>query len=317
MNYRPLGNTGLSISELTLGTVELGLDYGFKHSDHYRRPQPQEAIAVIQRAVDLGINLIDTARNYGESESLIGRALSTLPGQRPYVATKVYLPDDELFDSKKIRSAISRSIETSLKHLRTEVIDILQIHNTTLEVLHSDVVREALADAQRRGMVRFLGASSSARGDQVPLAMIKEGTIPIIQAPFNLLDQVLTKRLFPEAAKQGIGILTRSAFLRGVLTNQVVSIPDRLAPLREAARRALVIIGSETAGLAEAALRFNLSYAEVSSVIIGVRAMSELEENVKAADKGPFSTELVSRLRDIAIEDQSLIDTTQWKDLTI
>jgi aryl-alcohol dehydrogenase-like predicted oxidoreductase len=318
LKYRSLGNSGLSVSELTLGTVELGLDYGFKNSDRYVRPEQQDAIRLIHRAVDLGINLIDTARAYGESEFLVGQALSSLSNARPYVASKVTVPDDAaaVRDSKIMRRMILESIEMSLKQLRIDAIDILQIHNTKPDTLRSGEVLEVLFEVQKKGMIRLIGASAFARGEVITLAIIEDGRIPVVQAPFNLLDQVLTRRVFPEAAKRGVGILIRSAFLRGVLTNQVHSIPERLAPLREAALNALRLMEAEVGSLSEAALRFCLSFGEVSSVIIGVRSLAELEENVAAANKGGLSPEVLASLRDVAIKDEDLIDTTQWKDVT-
>ena len=80
MEYQQLGSTGLRVSKVALGTVELGLDYGFRGSEHYQRPDPQEATRIVHRAMELGINLIDTARGYGTSEELIGKALKSRPG---------------------------------------------------------------------------------------------------------------------------------------------------------------------------------------------------------------------------------------------
>ena len=316
MNYRPLGNTGLTVSEVTLGTVELGMDYGFRGSEYDRRPDPEEAVQLIHRALDLGINLIDTARTYGESERLIGQVLTGL-SERPYIATKVFLPDvdNKVFDIT-LRHRILNSIETSLKELRTEVIDLLQIHNTRIETLQCEECLELLEEVKRKGLVRIIGASSYARGEEVPLASMRDKRIRVLQMPFNLLDQVVSRRVFPEAAEQNRGVLVRSAFLRGVLTDQVNSIPERLAPLSAAALNALRISRGEVESLSEAALRFCLSFAEVSSVIIGVRSLAELEENLVAAGKGPLSAETLVKLRGVVIEDTNLLDTTQWKDLT-
>lgn len=91
MEYQQLGNTGLLVSRVALGTVELGMDYGFRGSEHYRRPDPQEATRVFHRALDLGINLIDTARGYGTSAELIGKALKDRPGD-VVMASKVAIP---------------------------------------------------------------------------------------------------------------------------------------------------------------------------------------------------------------------------------
>ena len=316
MRYRELGNTGLRVSEVALGTVELGLNYGFTGSAHYQRPAPAESIKLIRRAVELGINLIDTARAYGDSESLIGQALQGL-SPRPYIASKVYLPDElKTGDLRSLRRTIVTSIETSLKELRIDTLDLIQIHNTKAETMHCEEVFAVLDELKDRGLVRLLGASSATRGESVPLEIIKSGLVSVLQAPFNLLDQVLARSVFPQAALGGTGVLVRSAFLRGVLTNQVNSIPERLTPLREGALAVLRVLGTEVESLSEAALRFCLSFPAVSSVITGIRSISELETNLAAAARGPFSNEVLANLAHINIDDEKIIDTTQWRDLT-
>src|SRR5215831_18533046 len=112
MKYRLLGNTGLEVSEIALGTVELGMNYGFRGSTRYQQPEPQEAIRVLHRAVEAGVNLIDTAPSYGAAEELIGEAFSG-KSERPYIASKVMIPLDKLesLNSSQLRSEIIRSVE--------------------------------------------------------------------------------------------------------------------------------------------------------------------------------------------------------------
>lgn len=316
MRYRSLGNTGLVVSEIALGTVELGLDYGFKASPHYKRPTPAEGIKLIRRAFDLGVNLIDTARAYGESETLIGEALQGLT-PRPYIATKVYLPDEFLSgDFRRLRRTIVSSVETSLRALKIDTLDLLQIHNTKSETLHSEEVFAVLDELKGRGLIQLIGASCAARGEANASEIVRSGLVSVLQAPFNLLDQELARSVFPTAELAGKGILIRTAFLRGVLTDQLHSIPERLAPLREAALSALRVLGVEVQSLAEAALRFCLSFPAVSSVITGVRSIGELETNLAAAARGPLSSDTLERLSEIDFEDKKLVDTTQWQDLT-
>src|SRR5262245_20221103 len=93
MRYRPLGDTGLQVSEVSLGTAEIGLDYGFKGKNDYAKPDVKESIRLIHRAIDQGINFIDTARAYGNSEEVIGQAIEGM-GSPPYVSSKVFLSKD-------------------------------------------------------------------------------------------------------------------------------------------------------------------------------------------------------------------------------
>ena len=302
----------MRVSRIALGTVELGLDYGFRGSEHYRRPDPQEAASIVHRALDLGINLIDTARAYGTSEELIGKALKDRPGD-VVVASKVAIPDGAPAGSNHLRQAILGSIEASLSALQLETIDLMQIHNLTLDVLRKDEVWRALEDARKAGKIRFLGGSGY--GEEIPLAALGNDQIKVLQVPFNVLDRRVLPRVFPGAVKRRVGILTRSAFLRGVLTSQVNSVPEPLAPVRDAALEIFAQARHTVRSLSEMALRFCLSFNAVSSVIIGVRSVQELECNVADAEKGVLPPEQVEQLCRVSVQDERLLDPMNWQGL--
>ena len=136
MRLRKLGNTGLTASEVSLGTAEIGLDYGFKGSPQYARPSVQDSIRLIRRAVDRGINWLDTARAYGNSEDVIGQALKDV-SPRPRISSKVIFenPVGDM-DSASLRQWVFGSIESSLRALRVDAIDLLYIHNATEKLLN-------------------------------------------------------------------------------------------------------------------------------------------------------------------------------------
>lgn len=313
MRSRSLGKTGLKVSEITLGTVELGMDYGFRGSSHYQRPETQESIRLLHRAVDLGVKLIDTARTYGTSEELIGKALQEI-SEKPLIASKVTIPPDPgSMDPRQLCRDIFSSIESSLRALQVDSIDLMQVHDLTLQMFPCEEIFDCLDRARQQGKIRFIGAC--AYGEEVPFKVLRIGHVQTLQAVFNLLDQKLAGRVLPAAASAEVGILTRSAYLRGVLTNQIYDIPERLSPLRDAALGALKVLGDEVQSLAEAALRFCLSFPEVSSVIIGVRSIAELESDIADASKGPFRAEALEKLRRFSIDDETLIDPSYWQDL--
>ena len=312
MEYQQLGSTELRVSRIALGTVELGMDYGFRGSPHYQRPDLQEAISIVHRALDLGITLIDTARGYGTSEEVIGKALK---GRREkfVLASKVAVSAEAAESPKPLREAIMSSIEASLSALQLETIDLMQIHVLTHPVLRRDEVWSTLEDARRAGKIRFIGASCY--GEEVPLAALGNDHIKTLQVPFNALDRRMMPRVFPGAAKRGIGILVRSAFLRGVLTNQVDSIPARLAPVRDAALKICAGAGQTAQNLSAMALRFCLSFKEVGSVIIGVRSIKELDSNVADAEKGALPETQVAQFCQVSVPDERLLDPQNWQDL--
>ena len=313
MRYRSLGDTGLKVSEISLGTAEIGLDYGFKGTADYGKPDAKASIRLLHSALDHGINLIDTARAYGNSEEVIGQAFEGMTSP-PHIASKVFLSKDAAQKTfSALHEEIFTSIEASLRALRLETLDLLLIHNTALEHLRRTEILACLGEAQQQGKVRFLGASCY--GEEAPLAVLKESSFRALQVPFNVLDQTMNHQVFPGAAAQQVGIFVRSAYLRGVLTSQVHSIPERLAPLRSRALQVLAVLDHEVSSLAEAALRFCLSLSTVSSVVIGVKSVAELEGNLADASRGVLPEELMPPLQALSFGDDPIVDPRNWQDL--
>ena len=313
MRYRSLGDTGLKVSEISLGTAEIGLDYGFKGTADYGKPDAKASIRLLHSALDHGINLIDTARAYGNSEEVIGQAFEGMTSP-PYIASKVFLSKDAAQKTfSALHEEIFTSIEASLRALRLETLDLLLIHNTAMEHLRRTEILTCLGEAQQQGKVRFLGASCY--GEEAPLAVLKESSFRALQVPFNVLDQTMNHQVFPGAAAQQVGIFVRSAYLRGVLTSQVHSIPERLAPLRSRALQVLAVLDHEVSSLAEAALRFCLSLSTVSSVVIGVKSVAELEGNLADASRGVLPEELMPPLQALSFGDDPIVDPRNWQDL--
>jgi 1-deoxyxylulose-5-phosphate synthase len=307
MRLRPLGSTGLQVSEIALGTVELGMDYGFRGSEgHWRRPDEGESARLLRRAIELGINLFDTARAYGEAEEVIGRALAELPA-RPIIASKVQVRPDSP------EASFWESLDASLRALRVEAIDILQIHYAPLDLLARDEIFEWFEQARRRGKVRFGGASFYE--EPAAFAALRREELAVLQIPYNLLDQKMAARVLPGACGAGRGVLVRSAFLRGVLTPQVHSLDPRLAPLRDAALAAAAAAGEEPGRLAELALRFCVATPGVASVILGMRSVAEVEANAAALERAPLPADKLERLHACSLGDHRLLNPSNWEGL--
>jgi aryl-alcohol dehydrogenase-like predicted oxidoreductase len=298
MNHRPLGNTGLQVSEITLGTVELGVNYGFRGSEHYTKPDRQAGVAVIRHAIQKGINLLDTAPAYGEAESVIGDA-----GVDCYIATKITLPASP--------AQIAASIDNSLRVLKRDKIDVLQLHNPTLQTIRDPQLLHSLQQALDSGKVGIVGASLY--GEELALAALDTPIYRTLQFPFNILDQGMTQRVLPLAQKNGVAVLIRSVFLRGVLTSRIHSIPERLAPLRE--RGLAALNGEPIERLATLAIRFCLSFPAITSLILGIRTIEELDANITAAAEGPLDAATLERLRPLSISDDPIVSPLNWQDL--
>ncbi|MCC6341430.1 MAG: aldo/keto reductase [Bryobacterales bacterium] len=310
MHRRLLGSTGLRVSTISLGTVELGMDYGFRGSDHFKRPDPADAARILHRAVELGINFLDTARAYGDSEAIIGRTLHELH-PRPHISTKFAAP--ESIPPGQLRQHVSDSVESSLRALRVETIDLLQIHNTSEDLLSRGELLDVLLRLRQSGKIRHAGASLY--GEAVALRALRHREIHTLQVPYNFLDAKMSLRVFPQASAAGVGILIRSAFLRGILTNRVHEAPAQLEKLRDKALEACAALAISPNELAGTALRFCLSHDAVSTVLVGVRTIEELEANVRAAEKGPLDDGALDVLSGFSVEEESLVNPTHWREL--
>ena len=303
MTSRPLGRTGLTVSALALGTVALGVEYGIAAPGEFGRPEEADAIRLVHAALDRGVTLIDTAPAYGESERIVGRAAGR--DRRAIIATKVTPP------ISNSQSAIRTSLESSLRALDRDVLDIVQIHNATREMIAEGAVTDALLDAQRRGLIRVLGAS--VYGEDAAMAVIESGAYGVLQVAMNALDQRMLRTVLPAAAAAGVGVIVRSAFLKGALTPKAQWLPEPLAPLRDAAARARdLLAGGSWDRLPDAAMRFCLSVPGVASVLTGARTIRELDEALAAEGAGPLDPAVLSSASALALDEERLVNPAHW-----
>jgi aryl-alcohol dehydrogenase-like predicted oxidoreductase len=305
LKYRELGRTGLKVSAIALGTVSLGLDYGIDAPGQFGRPDELSAIRLLRLAADRGVTLVDTAPAYGTSERLVGCALAA--NTRTIIATKVMVPADGV----EVGAAIEASLAASRLALGRETLDIVQIHNATVETIAKGEVAEALARAKRRGQVRVVGAS--VYGEAAAMAAVECGQFDVLQIAFNVLDQRMAAKVLPAADNAGVGVLVRSALLKGALTPKAQWLPGPLDRLRTGAEQArdLLAEGSWDA-LPKAALRFCLSFPSVASVLTGARTASELEIAVQAETEGPLNGRVLHEAARLGLDDDHLLDPSHW-----
>ena len=232
MQYRRLGNSGIKVAPLGLGT------------DNILNPTAEdESARMILRALDGGINLIDTANSYrqGESERVIGETLAN-SGRRDeaVIATKVHYPmGPGVNDRGNSRRHIMRACEDSLRRLRTDRIDLYQLHRPDFEV-PVDETLGALTDLVRQGKVVAIGSSTSPAWRVVECMLRAElkGFVPLAtdQPPYNLLDRRIENELVPAALAYGIGLLPWSPLAMGVLGGRYADDDIRVEGSRAAVR---------------------------------------------------------------------------------
>ena len=231
MEYRPLGTTGVRVSPLCLGAWNFG------------EPTPeQEAIRMVHRALDAGINMIDTADEYahGESERIVGKALEGGLRKRTILATKVYFPTSEdPNDRGNSRRHILDAVHDSLRRLKTDWIDLYQIHRPVFDVPQDETLR-TLDDLVRQGKVRYVGCSTFPAWMVMEALAISEryGLARYVteQPPYNLLDRRIENELIPLAQRYRLGLLPWSPLASGVLAGRY----DRADRLPESSRAARI-----------------------------------------------------------------------------
>jgi|HubBroStandDraft_1064217.scaffolds.fasta_scaffold125187_2 aryl-alcohol dehydrogenase-like predicted oxidoreductase len=308
MEYSSLGRTGLSVSKLALGTAAFGLEnYGIHEPGERSRLCEDQAVGLVRAAVEKGINFFDTARGYGESEAVLGKCLSD--SGSCIIATKV-----SIFSAESSAAAAKRttmdSIETSLKALCRDVLDVVQIHNATQDILERGEILDVLERAREAGKLKFVGAS--VYGEPAALAAIRCGRVDVLQIALNLLDQRMLARVLPEARKSNVGVVARSAFLKGALTDRAQLLPDGLRSLAEASDRMREGIGQTWESLPGAALRFCLSVPGVHSVLVGLRSLPELAAALAAQNAGPLDSAVLRKTDLLKLNDDQLLDPSYW-----
>lgn len=311
MNYRKLGRTNFEISEIGYGAWGIGRAQWLGAED-------RESLAALRRAIELGLNFIDTALAYGDghSEKLVGEAVREA-GRRVYVATKVP-PKNELWPARPgigigdvfPYEYIMRSTERSLRNLGLETVDLQQLHVWNPEWIGRDEWRRAFEDLKRSGKARAVGVSINDHQPDSALELIRTGLVDTVQVIYNIFDQSPERNLFPLCLERNIGVLARVPFDEGSLTGRITSetvFPagdfrnhyfggDRKRQVEErvnALRRDL----SPADSLPETALRFCLSHPAVSAVIPGMRSLRNVEANCAVSDKGALPAETLAALR--------------------
>lgn len=310
MIQRQFGRTGLRVSAIALGTVSLGVDYGIEAPGSFGRPTRADSRRLLEFAANAGINVFDTAPAYGDSESIVGEAL----GGRPecVIATKVSIPEGAgtTLSAAGVEKQIRSSLDCSRKALRRDTLDIVQVHNATAPLIRSGLLTDPLRRAQADGVVKFIGVS--VYGEEAGLAAVGAG-LDVIQVAYSILDQRLSDTVLSAAAHAGTGVIIRSAYLKGVLTDKAQWLPASMQSLREAAIRVRdTLAGNEWHDLASVALRFCLSAAGDPTVLVGARTISEIEVALEAIERGPLRDEELAVACGLGLKDENLLNPSKW-----
>lgn len=314
MHYRPLGRTGWNVSTISFGAWAIGGTWGPVQDD--------ESLAALHRAVDLGVNFIDTADVYGDGRS--ERLIAQLKRSRKediVVATKAGRRLNPHVAAGYNKANLTAFVERSLKNLNVDALDLLQLHCPPTEVFYMPETFGALDDLVQAGKLRYYGVS--VEKVEEALKAIEYPNVQSVQIIFNILRMRPSELFFQEAIRRKVGILARVPLASGLLTGKLtrasafdkddhrafnrqgesfdrgetfsgVDYETGLAAVEEL--RALVPGGMS---MVQFALRWILMFEAVTCAIPGAKRPSQAEENVAAADLPPFSAETMERVKTI------------------
>jgi aryl-alcohol dehydrogenase-like predicted oxidoreductase len=318
MDYRSLGRTGMQVSPLCLGAMMFG---------PWGEPDHDVSIKIIHRALDAGINFIDTADVYsqGESEKIVGKALAGGRRDDVIVATKFHGPMDVAQGEPSgdpnrrgnSRRWIIREVENSLRRLQTDWIDLYQVHRPEPETDVEETL-SALTDLQRQGKIRAFGSSTFPAHEIVEAQWVAArralGRFVTEQPPYSILVRGIEADVLPVAQKYGMGVIPWSPLGGGWLTgryrkgqdlpqsHRATRVPGRYDMTKlgnqaklDAVEELALVADDAGMSLIHLALAFTLAHPAVTSPIIGPRTMEQLESQLGAADV-TLSDEILDRI---------------------
>lgn len=287
MEFRPFGKTGMNVSVLGFGTSEIG----------FRDVQPEEVERVLNTALDTGINVVDTAECYMDAEEKIGRTISHRRNEY-YLFTKCGHcagMEGEDWEPNMLRKQIDRSLE----RLKTDYVDLIQLHTCSLETLKQGEVIEVLQEAKAAGKTRFIGHSGDSKEARYAVEL---GIFDSLQTSVNFADQECIDLTLPLAKEKQMGVIAKRP-VANVAWNLTDADSDRYGYKYTLRLRELAY---EFEDMFETALRF--TYAQdVSTMIVGTSNPSRFAHNMQVLAKGPLDSDQVEiirkRWKEVAKED--------------
>ncbi len=313
MKYRSFGATGWEVSEIGFGAWAIGGSWGPQDDD--------ESVRALHKALDLGVNFIDTAQGYGDgkSERIIGKTLKERKRDRVYVATKVppkspgsWPPSPyDAMEDRYPEAYLRERVERSLRDLQTEAIDVLQLHTWTRAWNRDPAALETLRKLEKEGKILAIGISTPEHDQNALIDLMRNGYLDTVQVIYNIFHQEPQAEFFPMAKEKNVAVIVRVAFDESSLTGKLTEdtqfaagdfrnnyfAGDRLPRTVARVRKVADTVGQQERDLATAALKFALKPAPVSTVIPGIRTVRQAELNCEVSDLPPMSDALEKALR--------------------
>ncbi|HYE19575.1 MAG TPA: aldo/keto reductase [Tepidisphaeraceae bacterium] len=317
MQYRAFGRLGWQVSSIGFGAWAIGGGWG--------QQAEEDSVRALHTALDLGCNFIDTAQVYGDGKServiaqVLGERKASRPGERVYVATKIPpTPEGEWpptpYDRVEERypeKYLAERLERSLRDLKTDCVDLVQLHTWTRAWNGAPAALEVLRRFKEQGKLRAIGISTPEHDQNSLIDLMRGGWLDAVQVIYNVFDQEPQAEFFPVAEANGVGVIVRVALdesaLAGRLTPQTTFgegdfrrnyfAGDRLARTVARVEKVREAAGTAEGDLPTVALKFALKPAAVSTVIPGIRNPDQAKRNCAVSDGAALSDGLEKKLR--------------------
>jgi aryl-alcohol dehydrogenase-like predicted oxidoreductase len=295
MKYTKIANR--KVSAMSLGTVQLGLDYGIANVEG--KPGREKGFAIIKAALDNGVTAFDTARSYGEAEDVLGAFFSASPGMadKAFITTKLKSGLPEGSPGADVEKALYRSAETSLKSLGIKKVHCLMLHDAADIMIHGPAARKSLEGMIKKGYADTAGVSVYHPGEAE--TMLSDDIWQIVQIPVNLFDlRFITQGTVEKLKNHGVHIFVRSVFFQGIffLNPDEVTEPDllRLAVPHIRTLRKL----SEDAGISigQLAIAYVRDIPGITSLVLGSENPRQVAENAALFETGPLKESLRQKI---------------------
>lgn len=295
------------LSQLMLGTAQFGLPYGVANVSG--QPSFEEVCAILQCAQNGGVNCLDTAPGYGESEAVLGQALQKLDRRDAMIiVTKALRLVDGNASPSEIERLAENEVRRSLERLQLETLPICLVH-----VQENFRYVEALIKLREKGLIRHLGCSVNSPA--AAREILRSGLCEALQLPTNILDRRFSHGgIFEEAQKRGIAVFVRSTYAQGLLLMEPNQVPEDLRAVVPALGQLRALAEELNLGLEELALRYVLGLEGLSCAVVGVESATQIQRNLEIFDKGVLGPALQARIEALRFDLPDLIfEPWRWQ----
>lgn len=312
MEYASFARSDRRVSRLCFGAMGLNCAFG--------RYDERDLIHAVLRCLERGVTMIDTARTYADSEAIVGKALKEWKGARPFIASKAApqgLPTNNGWgipnpiEISYPRGAVTRSVETSLRALDVDCIDLMQLHQYWAQYDDADYWLEELEALKSQGKIRYVGISCTDHRSDGAISLVRSGRIDSVQTIVNIFDPLAFDSLVPVCQRNRVAVIARCVLDEGGLTgflNEATTFDDvdfrenyfRRGPLAEYVRRVEALrsyIPRAASSLADLALRFVLHHPGITTANVSLHIPEHADEDIAAVDKPPLPDDVFEELR--------------------